>query len=182
MDKAIKKALSIVILIWVIFLTDILLGLHLTNFGIVPRTTRGLLGIFTAPLLHASFFHIISNSIPILVLSVTIFYFYKKEALGVFLKSIILGGGLVWIFARSANHIGISGLIYSLAAFLMVAGFIKKDIKSISVSAVIIFIYGGLIWGVFPGRLSVSWEGHLFGAMAGAIIAYTTFKNNKTKV
>ncbi|MBL4746917.1 MAG: rhomboid family intramembrane serine protease [Flavobacteriaceae bacterium] len=180
MNEAIKKAISIVILIWVIFLIDNLLGLNLTNFGIVPRTTSGLLGVFTAPLLHAGFFHIISNSIPVFILSATLFFFYKKEAPGVIIKSILLGGGLVWLFARSANHIGISGLIYSLAAFLIVAGFIKKDIKSIIVSAGILFIYGGLIWGVFPGRISVSWEGHLFGAIAGGLIAYSTFKKNKT--
>ncbi len=180
MKEAFKKAIAIVILLWVLFLIDKLLGLNLTAFGIVPRTTRGLLGIFTAPLLHAGFFHLLSNSIPIFVLSAATFYFYKKEAPGVFLKSIIIGGGLVWLFARSANHIGVSGLIYSLALFLIVTGFIKKDIKSILISAGIIFMYGGLIWGVFPGRVSVSWEGHLFGAIAGGIIAYSTFKTNKT--
>ncbi|PCH73019.1 MAG: rhomboid family intramembrane serine protease [Flavobacteriaceae bacterium] len=180
MNESIKKAVSIVILLWVVFLIDTLLGLHLTRFGIVPRSIQGLLGIFTAPFLHGGFFHLLSNSVPIFVLSTATFYFYKKEAPGVFLKSIILGGGLVWLFARSANHIGISGLIYSLALFLIVTGFIKKDIKSIIVSAGILFMYGGLIWGVFPGRVSVSWEGHLFGAIAGGIIAYTTFKNNKT--
>jgi len=179
MKEAVKKAISIIVVIWVIYAIDKLLGLNLGNYGIVPRTTRGLLGILTAPFLHVNFFHILSNSIPIFVLSTATLYFYKKEAPSVFLKSIIIGGALVWVFARSANHIGISGLIYSLALFLIVTGFIKKDFKSILVSAGIIFMYGGLIWGVLPGRVSVSWEGHLFGAIAGGFIAYTTFKTNK---
>jgi len=105
-----------------------------------------------------------------------LFTFYEKHALEVIIESVLLGGILVWIFGRSASHIGISGLIYSLAAFLIMAGLLKKDIKSLLVSVLILFLYGGLIWGVFPGRFWISWEGHLFGAAAGVLIAFALFK------
>lgn len=165
-----------VVVLWGIHIIDSILPFELTRFGIVPRTLPGLIGIVTAPLLHANFFHLISNTLPIFVLLVTLLIFYKKEAASVIIFSVLAGGLLVWIFGRSASHVGISGLIYSLAAFLITAGFLKKDFKSVLVSIIIIVMYGGLIWGIFPGRFWVSWEGHFFGAVAGVFVAFYLFK------
>ena len=97
----------------------------------------------------------------------------------VIIESVVIGGALVWIFGRTASHVGISGLIYSLASFLIVAGIYKRDLKSILVSVAVVIAYGGLIWGIFPGRFWISWEGHLFGAIAGCLVAYFQFKNSK---
>lgn len=182
MKKNFINILIFIIVLWGIKVVDTLLPLDFGQFGIVPRTFRGLIGIVLAPLLHANYYHLSSNTVPAFVLLLVLFSFYKKQAFTVIIKSILIGGGLVWIFGRSASHIGISGLIYSMAAFLIVAGFLKKEIKSVLASVLIIFLYGGLIWGVLPGRYWISWEGHLFGALAGIFIAFDYFKKeNKLK-
>ena len=183
MKKNMTYILIFIILLWVIKVADTLLPFDLSQFGIVPRTLRGLIGIVLAPLLHVNYFHLISNTVPAFVLLLVLFSVYKKQAFIVIIESVLIGGGLVWIFGRSASHVGISGLIYSMAAFLIVAGFLKKEIKSLFTSVLIIFLYGGLIWGVFPGRYWISWEGHLFGALAGVLIAFIHFKKeNKLEI
>lgn len=170
------KVLIFIGVLWGIKLVDAVIPFDFAQFGIVPRTLKGLLGIIFAPFLHANFFHLLSNTIPTFVLLLVLISFYKKEAPAVIILSILMGGSLVWIFGRSASHVGISGLIYSMAAFLITAGFLKKDIKSLLLSIVIIILYGGLIWGIFPGRFWVSWEGHFFGAIVGVILAFYMFK------
>lgn len=181
MKKTITNLLIFILVLWSLKVIDTLFALNLSQFGIVPRSIRGLLGIAFAPLLHANFYHLISNTVPIFVLLFLLFTFYKKQAFTVILESVIIGGILVWIFARSASHIGISGLIYSLAAFLITAGLLKKDFKSLLLSVLILFLYGGLVWGVFPGKFWISWEGHLFGALAGFFIAFVYFKKDKVE-
>lgn len=167
-----KIALTFVALIWGVFLVDFLSSGYLSQFGIRPRNLYGLVGIFTAPFLHAGLWHIVSNTFPLFLLSFALFVFYPKHAWRVIIFSIVLGGALVWIMGRNANHIGASGLIYALAAFLIAAGLYTKSVKGIIVSLIIIILYGGLIWGVFPTRPWVSWEGHLFGAVAGVAYGY----------
>lgn len=176
MKKRITNIFIFILILWLIKVIDTFIPLDLGQLGIIPRTVRGLIGIVLAPLIHANYFHLISNTLPIFILLLMLFTFYEKHALEVIIESVLLGGILVWIFGRSASHIGISGLIYSLAAFLIMAGLLKKDIKSLLVSVLILFLYGGLIWGVFPGRFWISWEGHLFGAAAGVLIAFALFK------
>lgn len=178
--KRITIVLVFVLILWTIKVIDTILPYDLCQLGIVPRSIRGLVGIILAPFLHANYFHLISNTIPTFVLLLALLSFYKKHALTVIIGSVLLGGVLVWIFGRTASHVGISGLIYSLAAFLIMAGIFKKDIKSLLISLLIIILYGGLIWGILPGRFWISWEGHLFGALAGVIIAYILFKREKT--
>ena len=104
--------------------------------------------------------------------------FYKNVAPKIVILSILGGGILVWIFARSSYHVGASGLIYSLAAFLIANGFFRKNFKSIVIAVAIVIFYGGLFWGIFPTKVRISWEGHLFGAIAGIILAYI-FKNEE---
>lgn len=106
-------------------------------------------------------------------------YFYPKKALSVVLFTVLVGGLLVWIFARKANHIGASGLIYGLAAFLIINGFLERKLVPILVSIAVALVYGGLIWGIFPSSLAthISWEAHLFGAISGVFIAFIL--NNK---
>lgn len=178
MGKNHRYIIIFILILWGIRIIDSILPIDLNQFGIVPRTSVGLLGVIFAPLLHGNYYHLISNTIPILVLLLIMFSFYPKIALIVIVESVLIGGGLVWLFGRSASHIGISGLIYSLATFLIVAGIYKKDMKSLLVSIGVLIAYGGLVWGIFPGRYWISWEGHLFGAIVGGILAYFQFKKS----
>lgn len=180
MEKTARNLFIFIVVLWGVRIIDTLLPIDLCQFGIVPRNLTGLLGLIFAPFLHANYFHLISNTFPVFALLFILFSFYPKEAWIVILESVLIGGGLVWLFGRSASHVGISGLIYSLAAFLIVAGIYKKDIKSLVISVGVLIAYGGLIWGIFPGRYWISWEGHLFGALAGGIVAYFQFKNKIT--
>ncbi|MFC2109539.1 rhomboid family intramembrane serine protease [Bacteroidota bacterium] len=166
-----KYILQFVIILYAIYAVDFIFPI--TKFGIIPRTTQGLIGIITAPFLHRGIWHLVSNTIPLIVLLSVLNHFYPKKTMSVILFTVIAGGLLVWIFARKANHIGASGLIYGLATFLVVNGFLEQKFIPILVSIAIALIYGGLIWGIFPSiRNHISWEGHLFGAIAGITIAF----------
>lgn len=160
------------ILIWVVYLVNSLITFDLNIYGIIPRNITGLRGILIAPFLHGSLFHIVSNSLPFLVLGATLFLYYKSTAARVFLFSIIISGSIVWIFARPAIHIGISGIIYAFAAYLVLAGIFSRRFWGIVISILVVALYGSLVWGVLPTDSYISWEAHLAGAVAGLILAY----------
>ncbi len=167
-----------VFIVWVVYTLETLLGLDFSSFGILPRTTHGLIGIFTAPLIHGNSVHIISNTIPLLFLGWTLFFFYESIARKVFIICYFLTNILVWVFARPSLHIGASGLVYGIAFFLILYGFFKKDFKSLAISAILIFFYGGLVYGLFPNQPGISWESHLIGAIVGG---YTALHFSKRK-
>ncbi len=164
---------------WLIFTIEFYLPVDFGSFGIFPRDTRGLIGIVTAPLLHGSFNHLMSNTIPLLVLGSSLFFFYSSIAPRVFLYSYFFTNVLVWIFGRPYYHIGASGLIYALAAFLVFYGIFKRNFKSVLLSAVTIFFYGGMVYGLFPFDSRVSWESHLMGAIVGICTAYLQSQRKK---
>ncbi len=164
--KNLKIPIILVALMWLVFILDNM-GFNLNQYGIYPRTLRGLIGIVCSPFLHADWGHIVSNTIPMFILSATLFVFYPKLAGKVLIFSALLGGILVWIFARSAMHVGASGLIFSLVGFLLASGIFRKKFKALLIAIIIFFIYGGIIWGVLPTNPRVSFEGHLFGLIAG---------------
>ena len=141
---------------WVVFSIQFFLGIDITRFGILPRTGWGLVGILTAPLIHGNSVHIISNTIPLLFLGWTLFFFYEDIAKKVFVICYFLTNALVWLFARQSLHIGASGIVYGIAFFLISYGFFKKDFKSLIISAVIIFFYGGMVYGLFPNQPGIS--------------------------
>jgi len=159
-------------LLWIIHTLTVLLNINLSSIGIYPRHFKGLLGIITSPLIHANYSHLISNTAPLVIMGLGIFYFYPKVAYKSFFIIYFGTGILVWIFAREAYHIGASGIIYGFVSFLFFSGIFRKDSRSIALSLVVIFLYGGLIWGVLPVKQSVSWESHLFGAIVGIIPAF----------
>jgi membrane associated rhomboid family serine protease len=166
-----KYILQFAALLYVVYFIG--LFVPITKFGIIPRTTNGLIGVFTAPFLHGGIRHLLSNTIPLITLLIVLNTIYPTKTLAVFLFVTLAGGMLVWIFGRDANHIGASGLIYGLVAFLIVNGILEKKYIPILVSIGIGVVYGGLIWGIFPSvRSYISWEGHLFGAVSGVIIAF----------
>jgi len=163
--------LAFLILIWAIKIFEWGLGLNFTKLGIFPLHIKGLLGIITSPLIHGDFQHLMANSVPFLVLSWGIFYFYRPLSYRIFILCYLTTNILVWIGAREAYHIGASGLVYSFATFLFFSGIFRNYYRLIAISFVVVFLYGGLFWGIFPILKDVSWEGHLFGAISGLTYA-----------
>jgi membrane associated rhomboid family serine protease len=170
--EEIRGVLLFVGCIWIVYLVSILVpGIH--RYGVIPRTTIGLVGIPAMPFLHANLHHLLSNTAPLLILLVLLSG-SRAESWEVVASITFLGGGLLWVFGRPAVHIGASGLVSGLATFLILAGFLEQRIVPLVIAIAVGFLYGGsVLLGVLP-RLhsSVSWEGHLFGAIAGAIVAY----------
>jgi membrane associated rhomboid family serine protease len=169
---AVKVAIWLVALLWVIFLLDYAFDLHLGRFGLRPGSPAGLIGIVTAPLLHDGIGHLFNNSIPLLVAVTAMLYLYPNAALRT-IPLIWLGSGLLgWFIGRPSIHIGASGLLYGLLAFVFLSGALRRDLRSVSVSLLISFLYGTMIWGVFPIRPNMSWELHLCGAALGFLLAW----------
>lgn len=158
--------------LWVVHLLSLMLNEDLSNLGLLPRNLLGLLGIVTAPLIHADFSHLISNTIPLIILGWIIFSFYPKVSYILFVFIYFFTGLFVWILARQVYHIGASGIVYGFVSFLFFSGIFRRDNKSIALALVITFLYGGLVWGMIPGLKGISWESHLFGAITGLIAAY----------
>jgi membrane associated rhomboid family serine protease len=169
---SLRLSLVFVGILWTIFIIDEVFGLRLGRFGLRPGSIPGLLGIVTAPLLHANFQHILSNTLPMFIAMTATFYLYPNSALRV-IPAVWLGSGiLAWFFARPNLHIGASGLIYGLLAFVFISGILRRDMRSVSVSLLVGFLYGSMIWGVLPSRPQMSWEMHLTGAVVGVMMAF----------
>ena len=164
--------LTFPILLWIIYLVTYLFDIYPYKLGVLPRNLSGLVGVFTSPLIHGGFSHLVSNTAPLILMGLGIFYFYTKVAYKVFTIIYFGTGILVWIFGRGVYHIGASGIIYGFVSFLFFSGIFRKDNRSIALALVVIFLYGGLIWGVLPVEKGVSWESHLFGAIVGLISAF----------
>jgi membrane associated rhomboid family serine protease len=179
---AFKLAAYLVAVLWMIFLLDYALDLQLGRFGLRPGSASGLIGIITAPLLHDGIGHLFNNSIPLLVALTASLYLYPNAALRV-IPIVWLGSGLLgWIIGRPNIHIGASGLLYGLLAFVFISGALRRDLRSISVSLLVSFLYGTMIWGVFPIRPNMSWELHLCGAMLGVLLAWIYRKVDRVPV
>lgn len=158
---------------WAVFIIDMLLiNISFCQFGLLPRTTQGIFGIVTMPFLHANIFHIISNTVPLLVLMSITAVFFKRDTLLVIGLIIVIGGILVFFLGRPSYHVGASGLVYGLAGFLVAFGIFKKKIVPLLISLFVALTYGvGMLVGLLPLFPGVSWEGHLFGAIAGVLTA-----------
>lgn len=156
---------------WLVFWYQVRIDSGIKGFGIRPQKIEGLLGIVTSPFLHGDINHIYNNSIPLLMLSIALFYFYNKIAWKVIGFGILFSGFLTWLIASNGNHIGASGLIYVLVSFIFFKGIFAKHYRLIALSLVVIFFYGSMIWYVFPIKSGMSWEGHLAGLITGLIFA-----------
>jgi membrane associated rhomboid family serine protease len=157
---------------WLVHLITLALNLDLSRMGILPRDMIGILGIISGPIVHANFSHLLSNSVPLLILGWTIFFFYSKVSYKSFIVIYVLTGLFVWLFARQVYHIGASGIVYGFVSFLFFSGIFRRDNKSIAIALIVTFLYGGIVWGVLPGQKGISWESHLFGGIAGIIAAF----------
>ena len=161
-----------VIMLACLFVLDRTFELGLDRFGLRPMNARGALGILTAPLIHGSVSHLVDNAIALLVLGWCLVYFYPKAAGRVVAWTWLLGGTLVWLTARHDMHIGASGVLYGMAAFLFFSGVIRKQRTLMAVSLIVVFLYGGLVWGVFPILPAMSWESHFWGGVVGTALAW----------
>lgn len=180
MDETEKKKLIrsaffpivFVALIWAVKLTEIGFGISFSKYGLLPQTFTGLQGILTYPLIHGNLTHLISNSIPLLILGFITFYFYRTIAFAVFSWVYIMSGVWLWAAGRETYHIGASALVYGFVSFLFFSGIFRRDRRLMLLSLFVLFFYGTMIWGIFPIVPNISWEGHLFGSFAGIITSY----------
>lgn len=160
-----------VLLLWVIYWVEFRFGFDFTKYGIYPRTISGLRGIILSPFIHSSAKHLYNNTFPTLILMSALLYFYRNISIKVLILGWLFSGFLTWLIAREAYHIGISGIIYLLSSFIFFKGVLTKYYRLIAVSLIVVFIYGSLVWYLFPVDDRISWEGHLSGFVIGFILA-----------
>lgn len=159
-------------LMWAIEGIDLFLGGALNQLGIIPRSIVGLRGILFAPLLHGNFPHLIANTVPFLTLGWFVMLRRTSDFFWVTAIAMLIGGLGTWLLAPANTvHIGASGVIFGYLGFLISRGYFERRIGSILISLVIGIFYGGLIWGVLPGQIGISWQGHLFGFIGGIVAA-----------
>lgn len=168
---ALNTALVVTAFVWFVWIADSWLGLGLSRFGLRPRDAGGLVGVLTAPFLHGDLEHIFSNTAPLIVSLTAVLYLYPNSALRV-IPMVWLGTGLLaWLIGRPNIHVGASGFIYGLLAFVFVGGVLRQDLRSVGVSLMVWFLYGSMVWGILPIRPQMSWEMHLAGALLGVAMA-----------
>ena len=177
--------LLIVALMWVVKIVEVSCGVNLSRWGVTPHSLHGLVGIFTLPFLHANWEHLLSNSVPILVLGTALYYCYPTLANRVLLISYLASGLITWCIGNpDSTHIGASALVYGLNLFLITSGFIRGNRLLIVVSLIMVFLYGSFIWGMIPSLAipqNISWEGHLSGAIIGVLLAVFLRKEGPQK-
>ena len=176
-SEAIVYPLLLLVGMWVAHWADHLFPLmKFYQYGVRPGEVESLSGILFMPLIHSKdgFEHIINNSVPTAILLGAVIYYYRQVALRVFLISWFATGLGLWLFATNTNsyHIGMSGVIYALAGFLFVSGVLRRYLPLQAISLFVAFIYGSMIWGIFPTESHVSWEGHLSGLVTGVLLAF----------
>lgn len=170
--NSIVVAASFAALIWGLKCLELVLGMDLYQFGVYPRTQDGLPGIFTAPLIHGSWQHLIGNTLPLVLLGSMLLYGYPRSRFWVLPMIWLLSGIGVWIFARGSYHFGASGLTHGMFFFLFVSGILRRDRRSAAILMIAFYMYGGMILTIFPGDPGVSFESHFFGALSGGLCAY----------
>jgi len=174
---ALIPAILFVSIIWLVFLIGqtLLDRVDIMRLGITPGEITGLRGVIFSPLLHSSVSHLWSNTLSLLILIWFLFYFYSKIALNVFAALWIISGVVTWLIGRNALHVGASGLVFAMLFFLFFSGIFRKYIPLVAVSLIVAFIYGGSVWSILPITelidASISWEGHLSGAISGLLMA-----------
>ena len=176
-----KNLLLVFALMSVLWIVQFMQYFYVFDFGPYgnwPRHLAGLKGIIFSPFIHGSFDHLISNSLPMMVLLTVLLNAYPGIALPVLVFVHLTSGILVWLFAPPDTvHIGISGIIYGIATFLMASGIFRKDRLSVTIAIFVGLIYGSMIWGFIP-QPGISWQSHLYGAISGLLIAYLLRNND----
>ena len=159
------------ILIWTVYWFELSFGFDFNKWGVFPRTLSGLRGVLFSPFIHGSVDHLYSNTLPLIILSAALFYFYDKISWKVLLYGILLSGFMTWCIGRPSYRIGASGLIYVLVSFLFFKGILAGNKRLIALSLIVVFAYGSMFWYMFPIEDKISWEGHLSGFFSGLAMA-----------
>lgn len=167
---------------WLVYWAEHLFAFDFYKLGVLPRTLEGLKGVLFMPLLHAraDINHVLNNSFPTYVLLAAIIYFYREVALKVFVFLWIGTGLLLWVYAQNkgAYHIGMSGVIYGMLGFVFTSGVLRRYLPLQAISLFVVFVYGNMIWGIFPIKVHVSWEGHFMGLLVGLVLAFVYRKKS----
>jgi len=162
----------LLLMIWGVFFVERSFNIDLSNHGIMPRTISGFQGVFFSPFLHGDLNHIANNSFPLFILTTALIYFYREVSLKVLVYGVMLSGIITWVIGRTSFHIGASSLIYVLVSFIFFKGLMTQYYRLMALSLVVVMLYGGLIWYVFPEvDKKMSWEGHLAGLITGFVFA-----------
>jgi membrane associated rhomboid family serine protease len=162
---------ALVFIFWMVEIFEQTTGINLVRLGVYPLHLKGLPGILFSPFIHSDFSHLVSNSVPFFILLAMLIYFYRRISYRLFFMLYFFAGICLWIFGREAWHIGASGVVYAMAAFHFVSGIIRNDVRLLTLSVTVVFLYGGLMWGLLPINPEISWEGHLWGAISGVVLA-----------
>lgn len=170
--------LLFVLAMWFVYWFELRFGVDFTTWGVRPRTALGLRGVLFSPFIHSGVQHLWHNTVPTLVLSAALFYFYKDISWRVLLWILILSGIGTWTIGRASFHIGMSGIIYGLASFLFFKGIRARHFRLIALSLLVVFLYGSLVWGTLPLDQKISWEGHLSGFIAGLVLGVFSFRES----
>ncbi|MGO4918290.1 rhomboid family intramembrane serine protease [Maribacter spongiicola] len=170
-NKVIAIPLLAMILIWGVYWLEIVMGVNFNEMGVMPRTALGLRGVVLSPFIHGSLEHLYNNTISLAILLAALWYFYRDVAWKVVLYGILLSGFLTWMIGRTSYHIGASGLIYVLASFIFFKGIFSSYFRLVALSLIVVFIYGSMLWYIFPVKEGMSWEGHLGGFLTGLFLA-----------
>jgi membrane associated rhomboid family serine protease len=178
--QALTTILSFTLVLWVVEFYDQMTGERLDADGIVPRNVDGLEGIVWAPLLHAGWAHLIANTLPFVVFG----FLVLANGIGrfLFVTAIIwvIAGLGVWFTAPYGTvTVGMSGVIFGWLTYLLVRGFFARSGAQIVLALVVFFLWGGILLGVVPGQEGVSWQGHLFGALAGVLAAWLVTRRSR---
>ncbi|MEX0284122.1 MAG: rhomboid family intramembrane serine protease [Paracoccaceae bacterium] len=159
--------------VWIIQVVNWATGYGLNDaFGLIPRRVSGLDGILAMPVLHGSFSHLVSNTAPLLLMGAVLMMTATRALWAVNGVIVVLGGVLVWLFGSTAIHIGASGLVFGWFGFLITRGAVDRSLMALGAALGVGILYGSILWGVVPGQPGVSWEAHLFGALAGGVAAF----------
>ncbi|OSY88606.1 membrane protein [Tenacibaculum holothuriorum] len=167
--------------IWLIYYLEIRFGWNFNKFGVFPRKLNGFKGVFFTHFIHSSTKHLFNNSVPLFVLTTSLFYFYREVAGKVLIYGALITGFFTWVIGRESYHIGASGVVYLLFSFVFFSGIIKKHFRLTALSLIIIFLYGSMIWYIFPVKEGMSWEGHLSGFLVGLFFAFLYRKTGIVK-
>lgn len=169
--------LLFVLVLWIVYWIESRFNVNFNPYGIYPRTVAGLRGIIFSPFIHGSLKHLFNNSVPLFVLTAALFYFYREIRWKVLILGFLFTGIATWAIGRPSLHIGASGVVYLLASFLFFKGIFSKQYQLTALALAVVFLYGGMLWYVFPVNPEISWEGHLSGFFVGFVFAFL-FKGN----
>jgi membrane associated rhomboid family serine protease len=172
LKRSVLITVSFIALLWAVVLTGLALGLPLYRLGVYPGELQGLRGILFAPLVHGSWSHLVSNSFALLLLGSALLYGYPRAARPVLVLVWIGSGTGIWLFARHSYHIGASGLTHGIMFFIFTTGILRRDKLSVALSMIVFFLFGGMVWGIFPQEPGISYESHFFGAVCGILAAF----------